>query len=173
MPCWKYLGTRVQFPPPPFRPRAEIESRQEKVESRRIQDLENFQGERSLITTQLSPCLLGLLSTDYSLSCPLLTYRKATGFQAKSAMEPIRVGGISTIWPAKSTEHDFRRYLSNAESNGRFAKPSHTHLFGITRDSEHACLSLADLVKGANAYPLNITRKQKSARTFRQRMLLT
>ncbi len=45
-----------------------IESRQEKVESRRFRDLEIFQGRELFITAQLSPCLLGLLSTHYSLS---------------------------------------------------------------------------------------------------------
>ncbi len=43
--------------------RRPIESRQEKVESRKIQDLEIFQGQKSSTTTQSSPCLLGLLST--------------------------------------------------------------------------------------------------------------
>ncbi len=45
-----------------------IESRQEKVEGRKIRDLEIFQGQKSFITAHLSPCLPGLLSTHYSLS---------------------------------------------------------------------------------------------------------
>jgi hypothetical protein len=45
-----------------------IESRQEKVECRRIRDLEIFKGLVTFITTQPSPCLLGLLSTHDFLS---------------------------------------------------------------------------------------------------------
>ena len=45
-----------------------IESRQEKVESRKIRELEIFQGQETFITAQFSPCLLGLLSTHDFLS---------------------------------------------------------------------------------------------------------
>ena len=56
----------VQVRYPPFASR--IESRQEKVECRRIRDLEIFKGLVIFITTQPSPCLLGLLSTHDFLS---------------------------------------------------------------------------------------------------------
>ena len=56
----------VQVPYPPFAKR--IESRQEKVESRKLRELVIFQGQETFITAQFSPCLLGLLSTLNSLS---------------------------------------------------------------------------------------------------------
>jgi len=60
----KRSSVQVRYPPLGRRP---LESRQEKVESRRIRDLEIFQGKELFITAQLSPYLLGLLSAHYSL----------------------------------------------------------------------------------------------------------
>ena len=52
----------VQVPYPPFSAEPKIESRQEKVESRRIRALEIFQGQEAYITVQLFSS-----STFYSL----------------------------------------------------------------------------------------------------------
>ena len=58
---------------------AETENSQEKVESRKIRGLEIFWGHQPFITTQFSPCLLGLLSTHHTMQysrCNNLSLRR-------------------------------------------------------------------------------------------------
>ena len=140
-----------------------IESREEKVESRKIRDLEIFSGLESFITAPLSPPLLGLLSTHYFLcsASRLQTWRIEMAFAfekllvyQKSVDFADAVCDLTEQFPARYNhlaDQVNRASLSIAsniaEGNGRFTKPDRKHFFGIARGSVQECVPQLELAR--------------------------